>query len=109
VRAPTDLCLRRRVFLEHRLAADLPELRLPVGIVQRLSDALGGELVQLLTGDVRPLGSGAYEGQLCVVTPTRVLLATATRSSVPEASFGLETWEREIAPVPRCAPPPRAG
>jgi hypothetical protein len=96
--------LRRQTPLEHRLAADLPELRLPAALVQRLADSLAGEAVRLLCGDVQALGFGAYEGQLCVVTPTRVILATATRLPGPEGAFGVEQWNREVAAVPRFVP-----
>ena len=90
--------------LEFRIASTLPDLRLPAVLLQRLNEALGTEEVQLVCGDVRPLGFGAYDGQLCVVTPTRVLLATATRASGAEGSFGLEHWDREVAALPRFVP-----
>jgi hypothetical protein len=94
--------------LELRIAAELPELRPPAVLLQRLSEVLADEPVQLLCGDLRPLGFGAYDGQLCVVTPSRVLLATATRASGPEGAFGIEAWDREVAAVPRFVPvPPR--
>ena len=86
--------------LELRLAVELPELRPPAVLLQRLSEALSDETVLLLCGDLRPLGFGAYGGQLCLVTPTRVLLATATQRPGPEGAFGVEQWEREVAPVP---------
>ena len=41
---------------------------------------------------------------MCLVTPTRVLLATATRAAGPEGAFGLEQWEREVAALPRFVP-----
>ena len=90
--------------LEFRIASTLPHLRLPAVLLQRLNEALGTEEVQLVCGDVTPLGFGAYDGQLCVVTPTRVLLATATRASGPEGAFGLEHWDREVAALPRFVP-----
>ncbi|HWH30364.1 MAG TPA: hypothetical protein VNU26_15665 [Mycobacteriales bacterium] len=93
-----------RSTLEVRIASRLPDLRLPAVLLQRLDEALGTEQVQLVCGDLRPLGFGAYDGQLCVVTPTRVLLATATRASGPEGAFGLEHWDREVAPLPRFVP-----
>ena len=86
--------------LQLRLAGELPDLRPPAVLLQRLSEALGGETVLLLCGDLRPLGFGAYDGQLCLVTPTRVVLATATRRPGPEGAFGVEQWEREVAPLP---------
>ena len=86
--------------LELRLATELPALRPPAVLLQRLSEALAGESVLLLSGDLRPLGFGAYDGQLCLVTPTRVLLATATQRPGPEGAFGVEQWEREVAPLP---------
>ena len=90
--------------LAYRIASELPELRPPAVLLQRLTDALAGEEVLLLAGDLRALGFGAYEGQLCLVTATRVVLATATRATGPEGAFGVEQWEREVAPVPRFAP-----
>ncbi len=90
--------------LEYRLAVELPSVRLPAGLLQRLEAALAGEPVLLACGDVRPLGFGAYDGQLCLVTATRVLLATATRTAGPEGAFGLEHWDREVAAVPRFVP-----
>ena len=86
--------------LELRLAAELPDLRPPAVLLQRLAEALAGETVLLLCGDLRPLGFGAYDGQLCLVTPTRVVLATGTQRPGPEGSFGVEQWEREVAPLP---------
>jgi hypothetical protein len=90
--------------LSHRLASELPDLRPPAVLLQRLAETLGGEAVVLLCGDLRPLGFGAYDGQLCLVTPTRVVLATATRMSGSEGAFGVEQWDREIAPLARIAP-----
>ena len=86
--------------LQLRLASELADLRPPAVLMQRLSEALAGETVLLLCGDLRPLGFGAYDGQLCLVTPTRVLLATATQRPGPEGAFGVEQWEREVAPLP---------
>lgn len=90
--------------LAYRLAVQLPGFRPPAPLLQRLAETLGDEEVQLLVGDLRPLGFGAYEGQLCLVTPARVLLVTATRAGGQEGAFGLETWDREVTPLPRVAP-----
>jgi hypothetical protein len=93
--------------LAGRFAAALPDVRPPAVLLQRLAEGLAGEDIQLLCGDLRPLGFGAYEGQVCVVTPTRVLLATATRGAGSEGSFGVEQWDREVAAMPVFAPAPR--
>ena len=89
--------------LEHVLAAALPQLRPPVPLVHRLEGELGGERVLLAAGDLRPLGFGAHDGQLCLVTPTRVLLATGLGTGGPEA-FAVEVFDRQAAPVPRLVP-----
>jgi hypothetical protein len=94
--------------LEHRLAVELPGLRCPAGLLQRLSEALSGEAVLLVCADLRPRGFGAYDGQLCLVTPTRVLLATATQRPGPEGAFGVEQWDRQICPLPGPMPLPMA-
>ena len=88
--------------LAYRLAVEVPDLRPPAALLQRLSDVLGEEEVLLLTTDLRPLGFGAYAGQLCMVTATRVLLATAGQGT-GEAAFTLEQWVRE-APVRAAGP-----
>lgn len=87
--------------LEERITLALPELRPPAGLLRRLAEVLGDEEVVLLCGDVRSLGFGTYDGQLCLVTPTRVLLATALREQGPDAAFGLEEWDRQAAPMPQ--------
>lgn len=100
--------------LEQRLAAVLPDLRPPAALLRQLADGLRDEEVVLACGDLRPLGFGAYEGQLCLITPTRVLLATASSLHGPDG-FGIEEWDRRVSPLPqlrprRVAPPaPRQG
>ena len=93
--------------LAYRLAVEVPDLRPPAALLQRLSDVLGEEEVLLLTTDLRPLGFGAYAGQLCLVTATRVLLATAG-AGTGEAAFTLEQWAREVPARPATPVPPRA-
>lgn len=83
--------------LEHRLGEVLPEVVPPAGLLMRLAEVLGAEPVVLGCGDLRPLGFGSYEGQVCLVTPNRVVLATATG---PDGLFGIEEWDREVGPVP---------
>ena len=95
--------------LELRLAVELPDLRPPAVLLQRLSEALSGETVLLLCGDLHPLGFGAYGGQLCLVTPTRLLMATGTHRPGPEGAFGVEQWEREVAPLPSISAVPQDG
>ena len=90
--------------LAYRMAVQLPGFRPPAHLLQRLADVLEDEAVLLLAGDVRPLGFGAYDGQLCLVTPTRVVLVTATRATGEQTSFGIEHWDREVAPLPSLAP-----
>lgn len=92
--------LEQQHALQARLADLVPGVRLPAALVQRLAEALATESFLLACGDVRSLGFGSYEGQLCLVTPTRVLLATGTRVAAPERAFGLEQWDREVAPLP---------
>ena len=91
--------------LDDRLARALPQLRLPAALRRRVAEALEGEHVQLLAGDLTACGFGAYEGQLCLVTPTRVLLVTATNVQDPDSAFGLEEWDRQIGALPRFLPP----
>ena len=83
--------------LEQRLTEVLPEVVPPAGLLMRLAEVLGAETVVLACGDLRPLGFGSYEGQVCLVTPNRVVLATATG---PHGLFGIEEWDREVGPVP---------
>lgn len=90
--------------LHHRLAAALPELQLPARLVKDLAGRVAGEQVLLVAGDVRALGFGAYQGQVVLVTPTRVLLATGLRSTAAEGAFGVEEWERQTGPLPRFRP-----
>ena len=82
--------------LAYRLAVEVPGLRPPVGLLQQVADRLGHEEAVLVTTDLQPVGFGAYAGQLCLVTPTRVLLATATGRS-GEGSFAVEEWRRAVA------------
>lgn len=82
--------------LGQRLAEVLPGVVPPAGLLMRLAEVLGPEPVLLASGDLRPLGFGSYDGQVCLVTPNRVVLATA---SGPSGLFGIEEWEREVGPV----------
>lgn len=91
----------QRQAVESRLAGLLPGLRPPAGLVRRLAEALTGEPVVMGVADLRCLGFGAYEGQVCLVTATRVLLATGTRVADPEHAFVLEQWDRGVAPMRR--------
>ena len=93
--------------LSARLERAVPGLRPPQLLVRRLAEELAGEDLLLLAGDVRALGFGAYEGQVCAVTPRRVLLATATRQTTADSGFTVEQWERQVAPVPLLHPRPR--
>jgi hypothetical protein len=83
--------------LEQQLERALPGLVLPAPLLMRLAEVLGPERVEMACGNLRPLGFGAYDGSVCLVTPNRVLLATATG---PNGLFGIEEWEREVGPVP---------
>ena len=84
-------------LLEQRLTEVLPGTVPPAGLLMRLAEVLGAEPVLLACGDLRPLGFGSYEGQVCLVTPNRVVLATATGTN---GLFGIEEWDREVGPVP---------
>ena len=92
-----------RTGLEQRLGQLCPELRPPVVLLTRLVDVLAGEDVLLACGDLVARGFGAYDGQLCLVTPTRVLLATASSLHGPDG-FGLEHWDRQVGQLPRLLP-----
>ncbi len=96
--------------LEQRLGEVLPGIVPPAGLLMRLAEVLGPEPVVLACGDLHPLGFGSYDGSVCLVTPNRVLLATATG---PSGLFGIEEWDREVGPVPSALrrptlPAPRA-
>lgn len=90
--------------LERRVAAVLGGSAPPAVLLARVAEVVADEPVLLVSGDLRPLGFGAYDGQICLVTPTRVVLATATRAAVPEHAFGLEEWHREVAAMPTVFP-----
>lgn len=90
----------QQAALEQRLAEVLPDVRPPAVLLKRLAEVLAGEPVLLLCGDLAPQGFGAYGGQLCLVTPNRVLLVTGMRVQSPEQGFGLEVWDRQVGPVP---------
>ena len=83
--------------LEQRLTEVLPGVVPPAGLLMRLAEVLGAERVDLACGDLRPRGFGSYDGSVCLVTPNRVVLATATG---PNGLFGIEEWDREVGPVP---------
>ena len=93
--------IEQQEALQSRLEEMVPVLRPPAALVRRLAEALAGEAVELACTDVRSLGFGAYEGQVCLVTATRVVLATATAVAEPERAFVLEQWERQVARSPR--------
>ncbi len=65
---------------------------------------MGGEDVLLLSADLQPLGFGAYRGQLCVVSATKVVLVTATELQREDAAFGVEQWPRQVGVLPRALP-----
>jgi hypothetical protein len=89
-----------------RLTEVMPGVRLPAALIQRLTMLLNGQEVQLASGDVRPLGFGAYSGQLCLVTHSRVVLATAKDGSA-EDPFDVQMWSRaRKQPGPRGRPAP---
>ena len=97
-------------LLEQRLSEVLPGIVPPAGLLMRLAEVLGPEPVVLACGDLHPLGFGSYDGSVCLVTPNRVVLATATG---PSGLFGIEEWDREVGPVPSALtrptlPAPRA-
>lgn len=94
---------RDRPGLEQQLAQAL-QGQPPARLLVRLTEAVGGQDVLLLSSDLQPLGFGAYRGQLCVVTPTAVVLVTATELQGEEAAFGLEQWPREVGVLPRALP-----
>ena len=95
---------REHDLLDQRLGEAMPELRPPAVLLKRLAEVVGDEQVLLVAGDLHPLGFGAYGGQLCLVTPTLVVLATGTHAPGPEGAFGVEHWSREIGAVPRSLP-----
>jgi hypothetical protein len=76
-----------------RLTEVMPGVRLPAALIQRLTTLLNGQDVLLASGDVRPLGFGAYSGQLCLVTHSRVVLATA-KDGPAEDPFDVQMWSR---------------
>jgi len=82
--------------LAYRLAVEVPGLRPPAAMLQQVAERLGDEEAVLVTTDLQAVGFGAYAGQLCIVTPTRVLLVTATGRS-GEGSFAVEEWRRAVA------------
>lgn len=99
--------------LENRLAAALQEVRPPAALLKRVAEVLADEDLLLVAGDLAPMGFGAYDGQLCLVTPNRVILVTATHVQSPDSAFGVEEWDREIGPLlhlhPVLPPAPREG
>jgi hypothetical protein len=92
-----------------RLTEVMPGIGLPAALVQRLTTLLNGQDVQLASGDVRPRGFGAYSGQLCLVTHSRVILATA-RDGSTEDPFEVQMWSRaRKQPAARRRPAPPVG
>ncbi len=92
-----------RLPLEHCLAEVL-HARPPARLLVRLAEVVGVEEVLLLSSDLRPLGFGAYRGQLCLVTATKVVLVTGTQVQGEDAAFGLEQWSRQVGVLPRALP-----
>ena len=95
--------VNQQSVLEQRLGEVCPDMRPPVVLIKRLVDVLEGEEVLLACGDLASRGFGAYDGQLCLVTPTRVVLATASSLQGPDG-FGVEQWDRQIGQLPRMLP-----
>jgi hypothetical protein len=73
--------------------------RLPMHLWYRIAMLVGDEDVVYATTDVEGVEPGVYSGRVLVLTPTRVILATAARATDGdaeghEASVRVESWRR---------------